>query len=139
VSDDPNQSNGETAAQRAARLHAQRMANLKPWPKGVSGNPGGRPKGLAAKVREAVREGDLFLEVCLDVIDNAGPRERLEAIKLLWDRGYGRSIETTVSIDGNGNEAAELASALSREQLEDVARALKPDAPAETPSTDPIN
>ena len=39
---DPISGTASTAA--SANAAAKRLSNLRPWPKGVSGNPGGRPK-----------------------------------------------------------------------------------------------
>ncbi len=70
------QNNGETAA-RVGR----------PFPKGVSGNPGGRPKGLARYVRELVgddgrRIADFMLSV-LERLDSPTPvTGSLESLRL---------------------------------------------------------
>jgi hypothetical protein len=37
--------NSESEKEKKAAAKAKRMKNLKPFPKGVSGNPNGRPKG----------------------------------------------------------------------------------------------
>ena len=37
----------------------------RPFPKGVSGNPGGRPRGLAANVRENTDGGEENVSTCL--------------------------------------------------------------------------
>ena len=40
------------------KLEVGRVQNLKPWPKGVSGNPGGRPKrDLASEIAQGAEEG----------------------------------------------------------------------------------
>jgi hypothetical protein len=65
------------------------------WVKGVSGNPGGRPKGLA-EFREKLAGRE---EKILAVIDNAlngdDPRLAVEAAKLAMAYLYGRPTEST--------------------------------------------
>jgi hypothetical protein len=41
----------DIAAENTVQITAKRkgLENLRPWPKGVSGNPGGRPKGIVGK------------------------------------------------------------------------------------------
>jgi len=68
--------------------------NLKPWKPGQSGNPGGRPKGLARRVRELVGgDGETITHFMLDVLKNeeAEMRDRMEAAKWLADRGWGKA------------------------------------------------
>ena len=63
---------------------------------GVSGNPGGRPKGLARTVRELVGEdGSVVAEFMLSVMgdERARTRDRLEAGKWLADRAFGRGVQ----------------------------------------------
>jgi hypothetical protein len=43
------------------------MKNLRPWPKGVSGNPGGQPKGKGPSLVKAIRE---LLDQPADVLKN---------------------------------------------------------------------
>src|SRR5512132_2388054 len=64
---------------------------------GQSGNPGGRPKGLSRRVRELVGDdGSAIAEYLFSVMtdDQARTADRLEAAKLLADRGFGRSVQT---------------------------------------------
>jgi hypothetical protein len=61
---------------------------------GASGNPGGRPKGLARLVREQVgNDGLLLVQVMLSIMSDpkASDRDRMEAIKWLSDRGWGKA------------------------------------------------
>ena len=63
---------------------------------GQSGNPGGRPKGLAKRVRELVGEdGERIIEFMASVMNDETARkaDRLEAAKWLADRGFGRAIQ----------------------------------------------
>ena len=64
------------------------------WPKGTSGNPGGRPQGLARATRELVGEDGMKLaEFWLSIMEDPMRRDsdRLEASKLLADRGWGKA------------------------------------------------
>lgn len=66
------------------------------WRKGVSGNPGGRPKGqaeLSRTTRELVGEdGRKLVQLWWDIArdETRRNRDRLEASKLLADRGWGK-------------------------------------------------
>lgn len=62
---------------------------------GQSGNPGGRPKGIAAKAREHT---DRALEVLVEGMDDGDPRVRVAAAKELLDRGYGKAIAMTADV-----------------------------------------
>jgi hypothetical protein len=64
------------------------------FPKGVSGNPGGRPQGLAKATRELVGEdGKALVAFWLSIMEDETRRDsdRLEASKLLADRGWGKA------------------------------------------------
>ena len=69
-----------------------------PWQfkPGVSPNPGGRPKGIAALVREQTADGAELVEFMLDVLrgKRKGPlRLRMEAAAWLADRGFGKPVQ----------------------------------------------
>lgn len=63
---------------------------------GQSGNPGGRPKGLARRVRELVGDdGHAIAEFMFEVQNDETERtaDRMEAARWLADRGFGRSVQ----------------------------------------------
>ena len=67
-----------------------------PFKPGQSGNPAGRPKSLARKTRELVGEdGEPLVRLWLAIMNDAGakPSERIEASKLLADRGWGKAVD----------------------------------------------
>jgi hypothetical protein len=69
----------------------KRLANLKPFEEGVSGNPGGRPKGLQRRVREEFgNDGDGLVALLAGVIANQGEKttDPLEAARILLERGW---------------------------------------------------
>jgi hypothetical protein len=70
---------------------------------GVSGNPGGRPKGLARRVRQLVgNDGHKIVDFMFSVMNDTRARnaDRLEAAKWLADRGFGKT-EQAINIDLN--------------------------------------
>jgi hypothetical protein len=66
----------------------------RPFAKGTSGNPSGRPKGLAKATRDLVGEDGMttLVQVWWDIArdETRRDRDRLEASRLLADRGWGK-------------------------------------------------
>ena len=60
---------------------------------GQSGNPGGRPKGLARTVREVCGGSPRLAQVLLEIAENpkAHDRDRVAACRELLDRGWGKA------------------------------------------------
>lgn len=75
------------------------VENLKPWPKGVSGNPAGRVKNdIAAQIARACFEGDP--EMLRQVFTKALKRGNAYCFKELADRAYGK-IKEKIEVDTN--------------------------------------
>jgi hypothetical protein len=94
-------------------------------------NPGGRPKGLAARVREMTDDGTQLIEMYRDIAFGkvkATTRDRIEAGKILLERGFGKAHETVLTGELPGAPKEELA-ALSMEQLEALATLPTPAEP----------
>lgn len=87
---------------------------------GISGNPGGRPKGLMQWVREQTKDGKELVRIMLEIargqlvieetyLDSKGkektlekaPRhqDRISAIEWLADRGFGKAV-TQIEVTG---------------------------------------
>jgi hypothetical protein len=83
------------------------------WLRGVSGNPGGRPRGLAALVRERTEDGAELVEFMLAVLrgkkrvnGNAPALSlRMEAAAWLADRGFGKVPQ---ALEHTGQDGAPL-------------------------------
>ena len=71
------------------------MSNLKPFKPGQSGNPGGRPKGLAAKARAM---GDRALEVIEAALGDPDRKVQLAAAREVFDRGWGKPVQMTADV-----------------------------------------
>ena len=62
---------------------------------GQSGNPGGRPKGIAARAREHT---DRAIEVLVEGMEDDDRKVRIAAAKELLDRGFGKPIAMTADV-----------------------------------------
>lgn len=79
-----------TADNNGATAPRQRGRPFKP---GQSGNPGGRPRGLALTVRKATKNGTELITFLVQVATGriqASVRDRLVATGMLLDRAFGK-------------------------------------------------
>lgn len=97
---------------------------------GRSANPGGRPKGLARRVRELTSDGEEIVDVMLRILRGevkGTARDRLEAGRWLADRGFGRSPETLINV--SASDTPDSLADLADDVLERVARGLASGTP----------
>lgn len=97
---------------------------------GNRANPGGRPKGLASRIRTLTNEGEDILKFLVGVLSNeikSTTKDRLQAAQILLDRGYGKAVETSVQVqlDAKSGESTAAIEDLADAQLESMARQLQ--------------
>ena len=97
--------------------------------KGVTGNPGGRPKGLASYIREQTTDGQDLVDMVMHILQhpkgNAVQRQRLqlECIQWLADRGFGKAalnVEHSGLIAHDFNVFAEISTEDLRLMIDDA-------------------
>ena len=88
-----------------------------------------RSKSIAQMVRDATAGGQLLIDALVEMAldSDAAYRDRTTAASILLDRGFGRAVETslTLSVDAGSSEAL---SALADAELERLAQTLAPSA-----------
>lgn len=93
-----------------------------PFPKGVSGNPGGRPK-MSPEQRAAFTElSELGINSLRSILTNpeAKDADKIKASEVAFDRAWGKSVQ---AIDANINDVPRLidTSKLTKEQRDALA------------------
>lgn len=126
-----------TDSERAVNANDKRLKNLKPWPKGVSGNPEGGAvlKSIDTIVREflekkteakingklqEVKNLDLMLEAQLR---KSIARQDTKAFEALMNRAYGKAKET-IELANREGEVFATANGLPDEDKEIINRFL---------------
>lgn len=71
--------------------------------KGVSGNPGGRPKKLESLTALAQEHTDDALAALVEVMNNraAAPSARVSAAQAVLDRGWGKPLQAVAEISSS--------------------------------------
>lgn len=89
----------------------------------------GRTKSIAQMVRDATNGGQLLIDALVGIVadPDAAARDKTVAASILMDRGFGKAVETTLSlqVDAGSSEAL---SQLADAELERLAQTLAPSA-----------
>lgn len=118
--------------------------NVPATPKGPlftsGGKPGpGRPpgtKGIVQQIREVTNNGQALVEYFWEAMNDpkASRKDRNDAAKWLKEHGFGKAPEITLTGVLGDSEKSVVAASLAEQELEALARKLKPDpAPAPAP------
>ena len=110
VSRPASQNSGKNSGRGKGRKG--RIENLKPWPKGVSGNPGGRPKTkvLSQAYRDQLEQvvpgdpqGSTFAEKIAEALATKALKGDVQAARELADRSEGKA-QQSVAIRNTNDE-----------------------------------
>jgi len=97
------------------------------WQLPAAGSTYTRHKSIAQMVRDATNGGQVLIDVLVAMAtdENAAYRDRATATGMLLERGFGKAVETslTLSVDAGSSEAL---SALADAELERLAATLAP-------------
>ena len=126
--------------------------NLTPWRPGQSGNPSGRPKGgagFAKAIRNESKDGKELYEFAFAVmrgqtevkaivgnmVVNVGPslKDRMDAMKWLADRGFGRVPESVEDGDTSSEEMARACAVVDSMSVEELKRLVTGEAEPSAP------
>ena len=120
-------------ADRGAEISGKRVVG-RPFARGVSGNPGGRPKGLVDYVKSKTNDLRELIDFLYQIhqgqeIDGHKPtfKERMEATSALLDRGAGKP---TQQLQHTGDDRAKELLALRQESLRMQREAVAKQEPA---------
>ena len=90
--------------------------------KGVTGNPGGRPKGLASYIRDRTSDGQDLVDKVVHILQHPNGKGiqaqklQLECIQWLADRGFGKAV-LNVEHTGQIGHAIDVFAGMSTEEL----------------------
>jgi hypothetical protein len=91
-----------------------------PLPKIVPPRPG-RPKGLAARIRALTGDGNALVNdlwrIYKGEVKGFGARERMKALEILMDRGWGKAVAPTTELPADSQIVADLISPDALEAL----------------------
>jgi hypothetical protein len=97
------------------------------WVKGMSGNPGGRPK-LEVSIRDLAQQNSMeALETLVQVMRTGKPGERLIAANAILDRAYGRPTQS-VEMSGSRETLVDLLVSLNKSYDADSEKEVNRDA-----------
>jgi len=86
-----------------------------------------KTRSIAQMVRDATNGGQKLIDVLVSLAfdEDAHPRDRTTAVGMLMDRGFGKAVETTLSLSVDASSSDAL-SALADAELERLAQTLAP-------------
>ena len=86
-------------------------------------------KSIAQMVRDATNGGQMLIDALVEMVTDpdAHPRDRATAIGMLMDRGFGKAVETSLTLTADASQSDALAQ-LADAELERLASTLAPSA-----------
>lgn len=88
-----------------------------------------KTKSIAQMVRDATNGGQKLIDVLVSLAfdEDAHPRDRTTAVGMLMDRGFGKAVETSLTLTADASQSDALA-AMADAELERLASTLAPSA-----------